>query len=73
MDGPPGMNTKRKSNGAAYRAFERVQTLRGEGIIKHVYPERLRGKIAYCVTVGTRRIGVVLNEDELTPVSNLEV
>ena len=69
---PLGMNRKRKSNGAAYSPFERVRTLRGEGIIKHVYPQRLRGKTAYCVNFGTRRLGVVFDEDELTPVSNLK-
>jgi hypothetical protein len=63
---------ERKSQGAAFRALERVRTLRGEGIIKHVYPERLRGKIAYCVNFGTRRLGVVFDEDELTHVSNLK-
>ena len=69
---PLGMNRKRKSNGAAYSPFERVRTLRGEGIIKHVYPERLRGQTAYCVHFGTRRLGVVFDEDELTPVGNLK-
>jgi hypothetical protein len=66
------MSIKRKSHGATYRASERVRTHRGEGIIKHVYPERLRGKIAYCVSLGARRFGVVFNEDELTPVRNLK-
>jgi len=66
------MNRERKSKGAAYKASERVQTLRGEGIIKHVYPERLRGRIAYCVNFGSRRLGVVFDEDELTHVNNLK-
>jgi len=66
------MNRERESNGAAYEAPERVQTLRGEGIIKHVYPETLRDRIAYYVNFGSRRLGVVFDEDELIPVSNLK-
>lgn len=58
---------KRKPRGAEFRALDRVSTLRGEGVIKYVYPRGPRGKNAYCVNFGNRRVGVIFHEDELVP------
>jgi len=57
---------KRKSKRAAYDVRDKVRTLRGEGIIKYVFSRGPHGKSAYSVDFGSKRVGVIFGEDELT-------
>jgi hypothetical protein len=67
------MNRERASKSAAYKTSDRVQTQLGEGVIKHVYPRRLRGRTTYCVNFRSRRFGVVFDERELAPAGKLKL
>ncbi|OGA22285.1 MAG: hypothetical protein A3I02_04525 [Betaproteobacteria bacterium RIFCSPLOWO2_02_FULL_67_26] len=60
------MIAKRKPKRAAYGIQDKVRTLRGEGIIKHVFPRGPHGKNAYAVDFGNKRFGVIFAEDEIT-------
>jgi hypothetical protein len=60
-------SVKHKLKEAEYRALDRVSTLLGEGVVKHVYPRGPHGKNAYFINFGNRRVGVVFSEDELAP------
>ncbi len=57
---------KRKLKRAAYGIRDKVKTLRGEGIIKYVFPRGPHGKKAYSVEFGNKRVGVIFDEDEIT-------
>lgn len=57
---------RKKYKRAAFAVRDRVKTRRGEGVIKHVYPQGPQGKNAYSVDFGSRPVGVIFNEDEIT-------
>ncbi len=57
---------KHKPKRAAYGIRDTVRTLRGEGIIKYIFPRGPRGKNAYSVDFGNKRVGVIFDEDEIT-------
>ena len=50
---------------AKYRAMDRVDTPRGEGVIRHVFRAPIDGRNTYSVVVGQARVGVIFSEDEL--------
>ena len=60
------MMARRKPKRAVYGIQDKVRTLRGEGIIKYVFPRGPHGKNAYSVDLGNKRIGVIFAEDEIT-------
>jgi len=61
----------RKQKRTGYRVRDRVWTARGQGTIKYVFPRGPHGKNTYSVVLGNTRFGVVFNEDELAPVSDI--
>ena len=56
---------KKKDPGPVFQAHDRVRTARGPGVIKHVFPSRVRGRNMYYVTFDGLRVGQVFNEGEL--------
>ena len=60
------VTARRKSKRAAFGIQDKVRTLRGEGIIKHVFPRGPYGKNAYSVDFANKRVGVIFAEDEIT-------
>lgn len=48
-----------------YRASDTVKTVRGEGVIKFVFPRARNGKIAYSVNFANKRLGIIFHENEL--------
>ncbi len=57
--------TKRKTIRAQYRVRDTVRTVRGEGIIKFVFPRGRNGKTAYSVNFANSRLGFIFHENEL--------
>ncbi len=49
-----------------YSARDIVKTVRGEGVIKFVFPRTRNGKIAYSVNFANKRLGVIFHENELS-------
>lgn len=59
------MTARHKPKRAAFGIQDKVRTLRGEGIIKHVFPQGPRGKNAYSVDLRNARFCVIFAEDEI--------
>lgn len=59
-------STKLQTNAAEYRASDTVQTVRGEGVIKFVFPRTRSGKTAYSVNFANKRLGIIFHENELS-------
>lgn len=59
--------SKRPTIPAEYRASDTVKTVRGEGVIKFVFPRARNGKIAYSVNFANKRLGIIFHENELVP------
>ena len=57
---------KRKPKRAAFGIRDKVNTGRGEGAIKYVFPAGPHGKYTYTVGFYDRRVGEVFSEDEIT-------
>jgi predicted transcriptional regulator len=60
-------HAKRKTNRAEYRVRDTVRTVRGEGVIKFVFPSGRNGKTAYSVNFANKRLSVIFHENELAP------
>lgn len=56
-------NSKKQTK---YSAKDTVKTVRGEGVIKYVFPRTRNGKIAYAVNFANKRLGVIFHENELS-------
>lgn len=61
------MHGKREMNQTQYRVRDTVRTVRGEGVIKFVFPRSRNGKVAYAVNFANKRLGVIFHENELAP------
>jgi len=63
----PMKRAKRQTSRAEYRPSDTVKTVRGEGVIKFVFPRARNGKIAYSVNFANKRLGIIFHENELAP------
>ena len=61
-----------KRKPVAYGIRDKVRTLRGEGIIKYVFPRGPHGKNMYSVDFSNKRVGVIFNENEIALLEKCE-
>lgn len=49
-----------------YSTRDIVKTVRGEGVIKFVFPRTRNGRITYSVNFANKRLGIIFHENELS-------
>lgn len=59
------MSQAKQTARTKYRPSDTVKTVRGEGVIKFVFPRSRTGKTAYSVNFANKRLGVIFHENEL--------